>query len=225
MTEFIKCKINQEDEKLIAKLKSARRSRKLSISDAARESGINYKYAQAIEAGKFGELPKGLYQKKYIKEYAAFLGIDCSDCICDIDQAGISKPENSKLFVRKTINYKVFIVPRILKNALILCIIVVCFGYLFDRFENVITPPELQVDNPAENTITENHSIKIDGNTESETQVMINGNQVLSDNVGNFSQIVNLRSGLNTIIITAKKKFGNEKTIVKQVLVKDRANN
>jgi hypothetical protein len=57
------------------------------------------------------------------------------------------------------------------------------------------------------------------GETEAEAELKINGEMILSNNNGNFSQTINLKSGLNNIIISTKKKYSQENIIIKQVLV------
>ena len=58
------------------------------------------------------------------------------------------------------------------------------------------------------------------GKTEAEVKVVINNEIILCDIYGNFTKSVNLKNGLNIITITASKKYGKSKTIIKEVLVK-----
>jgi hypothetical protein len=222
MASFSSNKIKFSNTGIGDAFSSARSCRNLTIKEAAGLVGINANYLSAMEAGRFHDLPKGLYQKKYIKEYAAFLGLEQDRIVEDLGENGfLDCHSETKMFSRKVINNKTLIVPRIFKNLAIMGVVLVCFAYLFNKFENIAKPPSLQVVYPVENLITAERNIDIKGVTEAETQVTINGNQVLSDNKGNFNKVINLRGGMNTITIKARKKFGNEMTVVKQVLVKE----
>lgn len=220
--EFKASKITSGNTIVGRELRAARLKKNLKIEEAAGQLSISIKYVKAIESGRFEILPAGLYQKKLIREYAGFLGIDIEPMLGEICQNGSfqNNPEQ-KIFYRKTIKNGSLILPQIFRNLAVLCVVTVCFVYLLNKFENIFKPPTLEIAYPTENLITDDHSIDIKGWTEAETQIMINGNQVLSDAGGNFNKTVNLRSGINTITIKARKKFGNEVTVVKQVLVKE----
>jgi cytoskeletal protein RodZ len=223
MTSFKINKIIQRKEILAEELKIARSEKHLSLEKVAQAIGIKIDYLKAIEAGKFEDLPTGVFCRKYVKEYSLYLGMDQEHIKAYFEEEhGNNINSNNKLlFAQKAITSNAFIVPRMFKNVFILATVVVCFVYLFNNFEKLIKPPQLQIYTPAQDLVTKERTINISGKTETETQVVINGNQVISDKSGGFNQQISLRSGINTIIVTAKKKFGRENKLVKQILVKD----
>jgi cytoskeletal protein RodZ len=224
MFSFRLKKISSDCDRLAESLKQARLGRGLKIEKAAQKTQINIKYLLAIEKGAFSELPEGVYRKTFIKEYAQFLNVDAgyffekSDNYLQKDRAG-----SDKLFAEcKEKQTKLIVLPKLFKNLAVAFIILICFVYLQNKFSNVISAPALAVENPPESFVTDKRSIMIQGSTEPESQITINGRQVLSGPEGSFEEQINLRTGMNTITIIAKKKHGQEKTIVKQVLVKDK---
>lgn len=223
MTSFKINKIIQKKELLAQELVNSRIERKISLEKASAVTGIKTEYLRSIEAGKFEDLPTGIFCRKYVKEYALYLGLDKEqiDEYFDEEHGRNINSSNKSLFTQKAITSSAFIVPRIFKNILVLATVMVCFAYLFNNFEKLIRPPELEIIAPAKDIVTSERVINVVGRTETETQVVINGNQVISDKLGQFSQQVSLRTGINTIIVTAKKKFGRENKLVKQILVKD----
>jgi hypothetical protein len=56
--------------------------------------------------------------------------------------------------------------------------------------------------------------------TEPEAEVMINGELVLTNTAGYFIKKINLKSGLNTISISAQKKYSRKNLVEKKILVK-----
>ncbi len=212
---FNKIKIGQKSP--LQEFKKKRNSLRLSLADAAKELNISRRHLEAIEDCRINDLPSGIYGRKIVKEYAIFLGFK------DFPADEIFRKKDSgceqDVFSRKTINNSAIVVPMVFRNFAVLGVIIVCFFYLLNRFENIVKPPQLYIAYPGENMIIGQRDIDIRGYSESEAEITINGGQVLCDSVGNFSQKINLKEGLNTIVIKARKKYGSETTAVKQVLV------
>jgi hypothetical protein len=113
------------------------------------------------------------------------------------------------------------IIPKMAKNLALFLLVGSCFFYLDNRFSQVASPPKLVIASPPESLVTDQRSVDVAGVTEPESEITVNGKQILTDNNGRFSEQVSLRSGMNTITVTAKKKYGHENTVVKQILVKE----
>jgi cytoskeletal protein RodZ len=219
MVSFSIRKINSDCELVAQNLKKARQERGLKIAAAAAKTKISTDYLAAIESGDISRLPEGVYRRKIIKEYADFLGVDCSPFFDKLSSAPRSRMR--RLFVERSEKYiRLIVLPKVAKNVLIIALVAACFIYLENRFNGVVSPPALAVENPKESMVTDQKMIVVSGSTEPETEVLINGKEILSGMDGNFHEPVNLRSGMNTITIVAKKKFGKVSTIVKQILVK-----
>ena len=91
--------------------------------------------------------------------------------------------------------------------------------YLLFYFKNVIAPPHLKVNYPQENQVVNSFLLNVSGKTEPESEVKINNQLTIIDDDGKFSEDIYLKSGVNTIAITAKKKHSRESSVVRQVLV------
>ncbi len=61
--------------------KSSRETRKLKLPEVSKELMIRRFYLQAIEEGRFSELPAQVYATGFIKNYAGFLGIDPKEAV------------------------------------------------------------------------------------------------------------------------------------------------
>ena len=68
--------------------------------------------------------------------------------------------------------------------------------------------------------ITEDNFVYVIGKTNPKTEVTINKELILKDEDGLFREKVDLKKGVNTIIISGKNKYSQKKIIEKQVLVK-----
>lgn len=79
-------------------LAEMRRRHGMSIEQIAAKTKISSRYLKAIEAGRFGDLPGGVYSRSYIRQYAA--AIECSAdpllqlCPAEPDELPAISPQN-----------------------------------------------------------------------------------------------------------------------------------
>jgi len=57
-------------------LRAERLSKKFSLEQIARETKINSHLLDAIETNQFDLLPRGVFAKSFVRQYARFLGLD-----------------------------------------------------------------------------------------------------------------------------------------------------
>lgn len=70
-------------ETLGEKLRAARESRGISISEVAEQTRIAPMYIECIENDNFKPLPGGIFNKGFVKSYARFIGIDENEALQD----------------------------------------------------------------------------------------------------------------------------------------------
>lgn len=216
MAEFIPKKLPTA-ESLGEKLRQTRSAKDLKVADIAKKINIRAEYLLALEEERWDDLPAGLYGKSFLKEYASFLGLKLHENFSPEKQALAAVPDNP--FSQKIVKKNKFIIfPRLIKNILISLAVLVCFLYLIFYLKKIVWAPSLEITNPATNLPWPADVITVTGRTEKEAEVKINGEAVLNNNNGLFSQTINLKKGLNNIIITAKKKYSQEKTVTRQIL-------
>lgn len=224
MRDFKHNKIFLDSETVAEQLRSARQAKKLKLDSISGKLNINIKYLEALEKGNFEKLPTGVYGKNFLREYSIFLGLNYKEIekIFQKELDVIKKSPAKELFSRQVARAQYFLAtPKIIKNIIILIVVLACFAYLGFAIKKFTSPPALVVENPNKNLVITEKTINVIGETEAESQVMINGNYVLSDTEGNFTKKINLKKGINIITITSKKKYGRENTIIRQILVKE----
>lgn len=218
MTAFIPKKLPLE-ETAGEKLRQARLFKGLKIDDIAKKTGIRAEYLIALEEERFDKLPTGLYGKNFLKEYAIFLGLRLPDILKRLEE-GRPHNDTEDPFSQKIVKKNKFIIfPKIIRNSLIIMAVLICFLYLIFYFKKIVLPPDLNVSQPAKNLLIQSMAITVIGQTEPEAEVRINNAIVLNNHGGYFSQEVNLKKGLNSLIISAKKKYSQEQVIIRQILV------
>ena len=224
MNLFKANKIYLDSETVAEQLRSARQAKKLKLWIISKKLNISEKYLTALEKGEYKELPLGVYGKNFLREYALFLGLSYKKLAQDYEtEINLLEPKAPKdLFAKQIVKARYLLaMPKIFKNILIFLIISVCFIYLGYRVNKIISPPLLAISQPAAVLITSQTALEVAGRTETEAKLIINGQTVLTNKNGYFSQTISLKNGLNTITITATKKYGRGQTVVRQVLVKE----
>jgi cytoskeletal protein RodZ len=219
MTEFTKKSLSYSHG-LGARLKAARELRQIKPEVAARRLNIRLEYLIAIEEDRFDHLPAGLYSKNYIKEYALLLGLPMTEIKKWLsDNLEIINEVNDP-FSQKIVRRQEFIVfPKLIKNIALILVFLACLLYLALYFKKIVFPPELIIYQPDKNLKISENFIEVKGTTEPEAELSINGEAILNTNRGNFSTIINLKRGVNNIVITAKKKYSSEASVLRQILV------
>lgn len=218
MNIFTPKKLQPEDN-LGEKLQQTRLFKGLRIEEAAKQTNIRTEYLSALESERFDDLPAGLYGKKFLAQYLDFLGLNPEEFEKYWDNPNSQASEENP-FSQKIVKKNKFLVfPKIFRNILIGLAILICFLYLILYFKKIIFAPYLIITNPETNLATNASSLTISGQTEKEAEVRINGELILNNQNGFFSQTINLKKGLNNLVIKAKKKYSQEKTITRQILV------
>ena len=223
MKTFVKNKINTDFDLIANELRRARQNKKLSLEEVSRRTKINIKYLIALEEGDFLCLPKGLYAKNFLRQYSIFLGISLDNILEIYDDLNDFKKESTKnLFSNQVVKNKYFLaIPKFLRNMIILMVVFIFFSYLLFSFQKLNSAPILKISYPPNNLITSENIVEISGSSEKDVDISINGENILLSLDGTFFQKINLKLGINEIVIEAKKKYGKTNTIKKQILLKE----
>jgi len=222
MLDFKINKISPDKELAGNYLRAEREKKNLSLKDVSLKLNIKQEYLEALENGSYEKLPGGVYEKTFLKKYLLFLSLDQKkiEKIYKEERASL-KREPKNLFSNQVTSAKELLVfPKIIRNSLIIFFILILFSYLGFYLKNSLSLPNLKIFTPADNLVTSNYSVDVKGQTAGQNQVIINGDILLKDAQGNFQETIALKTGLNEITITAQNKYGREKIIKKQILVK-----
>lgn len=218
MSIFTPKKISN-NESFGEKLRQARLFKNLRLEDISKKINISAKYLNALEEEDLDNLPSGVYQKNFLKEYTNYLGLEDSELNKKLETISDNNSFNNP-FSQKIVKRSRFLVfPKIIRNSLIALGVLVCFLYLIFYFQKIVSAPKLLITQPDKNILIKETTLEIKGETVKEAEVTINGELVLNNSNGFFSQTINLKRGLNNIVIKAKKKYSQEQTVTRQILV------
>jgi cytoskeletal protein RodZ len=219
MTDFTRKQLGSTGG-LGERLRSSRELRQIPREIAAKKLKIRIEYLIAMEENRFDRLPAGLYGKNYIREYGELLKISKDEIKKWLDSNFETVNESNNPFSQKIVRKKEFIVfPKLIRNIILILIFSACLFYLGSYFKKIVSPPELNIYQPDKNLKISENFIEIKGESESEAEIKINGETILNNNNGFFYTTINLKKGVNNIIITAKKKYSQEASVLRQILV------
>lgn len=218
MNNFIPKRLPTQ-ETLGEKLRQARLNKNFQLEDLSKFLGIRREYLEALEENRYDLLPAGLYSKSFLKKYGLKLGFQTKDLKIELDSLPADTVPDDP-FSQKVVKKKNFIIfPRLIRYFLIATAVIACLLYLAFYAKKITTPPTLIISQPEKNVLTSETSYTVVGLTEPEAEIRINEAIILNNNQGSFSQTINLKRGINTLVITAKKKYSRPNQAVRQILV------
>jgi transcriptional regulator with XRE-family HTH domain len=223
MAIFSSNKITQENDSIAETLKFARELKKIKISEASNKLQISPKYIIALENGEFDKLPSGIYGKNFLKKYASFLNIDYRPLFEIYDEIQNSKQISAEdpFSRKKPRSFYFLIIPKIIRNLIILLITAICLFYLGFYIKQITSPPMLDIYHPPEDFSISSPLLIVKGKTEPEAEVVINGESILIDKEGGFERQIMLKNGLNYISIKSQKKYSKENIIVRKIMLSE----
>ncbi len=220
MPEFRKKKITVDAENLAKTLQQERVLRKKNLNDVSKETKISVKYLQIIESGNFELLPGGLYGASFLQRYAKYLGLEKSELVLNFLKNFKNKKSTQKLFVRRTGNRIYFLsIVKIVRFVVLGFFVAVLVFYLGHYLHKLTALPFLSVSEPQDNLVIADKKVRVMGVVESGALLKINNKVVLPKQNGTFVKELDLKSGLNIIKISAKKKYSKENIISRKVFV------
>jgi len=195
-----------------------------SLKQIEEKLGIQAKYIVALEDGQYNLLPGEIYIKSFLKKYAEFLKVN-PDMVLSLYDRESKIVNQLKKQVSSNKEVRAIITPKTIRYAIIIIIVIAILIYLAFQIKMIFVPPKLTLDFPPENYITDQSTITFSGSTEPEAQMEINGQEVMVDPDGNYSQQVDLQEGVNSIRISVSKERSQPTVLARQILYKKDGNN
>lgn len=221
MTAFTRKKL--EGSVLLGeRIRELREEEGMTQEDLARRVFIPVRHIRALESGEYGALPGDVYVRQYLKKIAPILKVDTERMLSWYARersvaSGVDERLQESSAPPRSIGKGFTLSPRFIRTILFTLALAAVAGYLAWQLQQVFRAPELIVTSPPEDFRTQERTAVIEGSTEPEAEVRVNDREVPVDQEGVFREQINLRDGLNTIRITAKR--GRSATAVVQRLV------
>lgn len=202
------------------KLRHLREDRRITLLEASRGTKIQVRYLEFLEAGDYDSLPADVYVRGFLRSYGDFLGVDEHILVKLYEKEkgikeNLAKSRNAGANNRfvSPVNISSFVfTPKKLAIALLGLLVASAIFYLYREVGSFSNDPRLIIFSPLNNSEISGNSVVVDGVTDKDSKLFINGQPILVDDEGRFREELTLQSGVNTISVHSENKFGKEKT-------------
>ncbi len=208
-----------------ALLRQAREEKSVTCTEISRRTKIPEQYLHLFENDAHGDLADDVYTKIYLKAYGKFLGFESATLLEHYRRERVRALGQARVDIRRihpstsVPDSQLVVTPRIVQSVLLGIVVVGLIAYFGVQITKIVTPPTITVSSPTEGLATENRTISIEGKTESEVALAINGKSISPDSNGNFKDTLDLQEGLNVITIIGAKKHSRPMTVTRRIIV------
>jgi len=198
-------------------LKNKRELLKKSLERVSADTKIQKRFLEYIENNQFEYFDSEVFLTGFIKIYAKYLDLDTSKVLALYRRSNpnrttrntINKKEDSK--PSKKLRKKPTLEPKLVITILLGIFLLAIFAYIGFQIYKFQSPPSLEITSPVSDSEVQTKDIVVEGKTDSESIIEVNGTAVETNERGEFSYEVTLKEGLNTITIKARKNNALEK--------------
>jgi cytoskeletal protein RodZ len=217
---FVMRKLDRVPQTLGEKLRALRRGQAVTLDLMEQETHIQRRYLEALEWGQYQNLPEPLYTRNFIRAYARVLNADANYFIelyeeevgrCDL-------VDHLRLPRQRVRGGKFFVWSKVWKFGALGLVALSFFGYLGWQITAITAPPRVVLNNPEDSSITYNAIINVTGQVDDETNVYIDGEEVVVNADRTFSAPVDLEKGLNVIRVEARRRYSRTAVIDRRVV-------
>jgi len=204
---------DQELHKLGEVLRTAREAKGVDLARVERDTKIRTRYLSALEGGDYRELPGSVYTKGFLRNYAAYLGLDAEYLIdlYRLESAGVTPERLTVPTPPRPISTRrrgFVLTPGAVVAALLTVGVGIFVVYLVSEFVTFARTPELRITDPATDVAGyQGTAYTIRGITEPNSRVTVSGlpenPTVTADAKGAFEVRVELLPGPNLVTLQA----------------------
>lgn len=205
-------------------LKKIRSEKRLTLEEIEKQLRIRKKFLIALEENDWSKLPSLPYIKGFLKNYSSFLGLK-SDEMLAIFRRQFHQQEKAGLLPKGLTNPldepMIRFTPQLTGIILTISFLVIFFGYLFLQYLSFVNPPELSVESPKEGEIISSEKVTVKGKSDRDAVISVNNQKIALGENGEFTTILTLSPGINTISIESTSKQGKKRTVTRTIQVQD----
>lgn len=208
-------------QKSLAELfKDGRAEKNLSIDELSQLSGISAQHLKHLEAGNYGAMPAAIYTEHFLEKCAGYLGVPKDSLISAYrKETNTDDAVNNILAKQKPPIFKhsLLVTPKFVVISVMCILVVATGGYLWYQLSHLLGAPYLVVERPKGDIIINEESIIIDGYTQADSHIFLNGREIINNN-GHFEERLFLQSGMNVAEIKSINRFEKEAIIVRRII-------
>ena len=222
MTGFVTKSV--ESETVGERLKNVRLNKKSSLDQIAGEIGVRPDYLEALEEGRYDDLPADVYVKGFLKAYADYLDVPSEGLLKLYQKDRKLKKELVKLKkgyqpVKPVKSPRFVVTPKMMVVTGAALVILIIVGYFVYQVSAFAESPKVEVSSPSSDMTVRGDALRVAGAVDPNIEVKINGQIVYLGGDGRFEEEINLKPGLNEIVVVGKNRIGKETIIKRNVIL------
>jgi len=194
------------------------REESMSLDSLSQVLHIQRRQLQALLSDQYALLPDGYYVRHLARLVTTSLhgNLDYAEKL--LPEIDSSAPE--KAFDRKRVRQSSLLsIARLASGLGVAAVFLGLLAYFGFNMSRALLPPQISVLNPASDLVTDNRNLVLQGQTEPEVVVKVNGQVASVDDAGVFQAPLFLDDGLNVIEVRANRRYSKENVIYRRVMV------
>jgi len=205
-------------------LKNRRQEKGLQLSQVSESTKIPQRLIRALEKGDYSVFSSEVYLRGLLKNYIKFLGVDEKKAMAIYRREQSTGKEGSLGDSYRPIEEtKAVITPARLVFLITSLIVIFIVGFVVVQINKIIQPPRLELTDPAQAVApgdafkeVTTDTITIAGKVEVGSKLLINGNEVTTNNLQEFRvDNYKLNPGSNEIYIVAQSYYFSKTSDIK----------
>lgn len=218
---FVMRKLDRVPQTLGEKLRALRRGQSVTLDVIERDTHIQRRYLEALERGRYEELPEPMYSRNFIRAYARALNAD-EQYFIELyeEECGRCDLLDPLRLPRQRVRRKLFMnLPMATAAGLLAAVTLAVCAYFGWQFRELVRPPEVVLFAPDDGMATDSAILNVHGEIKKgEVALVINGEQVVVNADNSFETTIDLERGLNVITVEAKRRYSRSAVIYRRVV-------
>jgi hypothetical protein len=219
---FVHKSVNPTDQ-LGADLVELRKRAGFTRDQAAGVSKLTVGFIALLEEDRLQELSDPVYAERQLKAYVRLLGGNPSYFLhkyrTSLGGQELHHEVKDLLPRSRHIRPQDLVVgPRWIALAAFVGFLVFLGGYVYWQARGISSAPPLLIHEPADGVSVDEPFVRVRGETMPEATVVINGRTVPVDEKGIFESTINIPRGSTILVITAKRRYGNQKELTRRII-------
>lgn len=210
---FVRRPLESEARTLGERLRLLRRTQAVTMDMLVEATRIQRRYLEALEWGRYHELPDPLYTRNFIRAYARYLGADevyflelFANEVARSDLLGPHRLPRTR--ARRSLFLSL---PQVVTAAVTSCVFLLGIGWLGSRIYVVFQPPQVMVTYPLQESVTTVPFVMVSGSVkDTNISIRIQDKSIPLSPEGTFSFEVPLEVGPNILTIAGRSRYSAE---------------
>ncbi len=192
-------------------LKNKREALGKSLEIVSQETKIQKRFLEYVENNEYSNFESEIFLTGFIKIYSKYLDLDTEKILALYRRSYASKKKREEKKKQRGFKFSNIATtsPKVVVTTLLILFALAILSYVGFQIYKFQSPPSITIISPQTDIIVSTDTIVISGTTTPNTTITINDFPTDVNSEGYFEKEVELKDGINTLIIKGKKNNNN----------------